>query len=1685
MSEKGSVFQKGGGGTNFEQNVQTAFLVTMLIGGDVPCVPSSTISEIALQVTNLGFETDDLMVVAKSVNEEHRLLIQIKHNIAFTLQSQVWKEVLTAFWKDFNNTSFNKGTDKLIVVSSGLTKNDRNHLKTLFNWANTHSCATNFISEVNRIKANREQLDIFRTILKEANNNTALTDEALWEFLKCVDVLEYDFLNEGSVSKTYFLNLIKLCKNKSSILDEKGIWDCILSYVSNINPNGGSVTLESVKIQDFYKQFDITQILPYSKAVAKLKKDSAAILQPIKSFVGFGDNAIHFQRTELLENLLKSITDFQFTFVVGKPGMGKTAIIKELLSKDYSNASIFVFRADQFNAPTLANVFSNAGISESIEDIFTSVSLIPDKIVFIDACEKLLESDPECAFREFISLIKTHPDVKVVLTSRKYAFDLLSLKFDISYNELQTIEIPSLGDNEFDLASDRYANLNVLAKNEKIKELLLCPKYLDFTLRTIDKTKNNLSNISATGFKELLWNELVVDSQNTKNGLPIKREKAFISIAVKRAKEMKLFTKPDDDIDAEALVCLEKDDVIFQEKDNRKYSPTHDILEDWALTRYVSEKYDDSLDQKNFLMSLGTEPAIRRAFRLWVENHLNDNTVRLTELIRISLTDTTIENYWADEILTAVFRSESCSNFFKTFEKELLLNNCGLFNKCLNIIRTCCKESFFTYDNNYLVPIGDGWKSALLLINSHLQQLNSIKMPIITFITDWYSKLLLKYKTVDSEEQEAAKSIVLFYIGEIENGTLVLDNSFYENSLISILFDLASISKEEIKSLIGRCYNKSIKGKSWKIRSFYDKVKERILSGIGNVHLVNELPDLVVEVAWKEWKYIPKEKEIPDDHAFILPHQLQDDECWGINANYRCFPSGIYKTPFYTLLKYHPKKSLEFIVEFVNRAVDFYVNFPDSHSCYKHQINKVDVVIDDKTVETKYACAELWMAFRGHSVTSYLLESLLMSLEKYLLELAGMKSKTSRIALNRIFDYVIRNSNNIAPLAVLSSVTMAYPEEVGAAMLPLFSVKEFYNWDLDRALHEHSSLAPFDDRIPFAQKERWKSNQLPHRKKYQRGLLDFIVDYQFNIKVLNRDLFKIFDMLKSQSQSINDIAWKKNLLEMDVRNHTLGEYDAKLGGFPVFPKYNEEIDGFIKDNQDEYLRYQETSKYAGLLLNAWKNNELISLEEWIECYEYYTKKDNNTVLLGTVILDRPVTLAYLGLQIFSEQISKKQKEWCVKQLCNTIVDIIQDTYHYGGISAKYNITEKEIALSSFHLLIPNVNNEEDVNEIVLAIIYTLIAPLADYELDKIILYIRETFSNHYPTLAKRVWLVLIKLAEYRKTHPYTHYAKESDIQNEDDFIHRTILDKGLRLDLSKVSFDQCDRFVLYRTLVLTPIRFDDTDYYGFITHLLPMLIGDLESTDISLQRLIRGCYKSLIDIERYLASCLLVSDLKYSIPIFKSLIESALKHKTPIRYGRGELLEFVKNILDFYVIKLRDNGVLGIQEKIYEEQIANFWSLWNVFYDLIPEDGTCPLIETLMLDIRFLCYDGKDTPDVNDWKVLQNQQEFYKKLLLGKGKFHINSAITVFSTIGNEAFMPDGISWIVEVLESNPELCECLSITQADRMIKRIFYQHISIIKSNKKLIEDYLWILNKMVELGSSNAYFIRENVITYKKTC
>jgi len=1665
MSDKGSVFQKGGGGTNFEQSIQAAFLVTLITGGSSPCLPANEITEVSFQNTNKGYETDDLLVAAKSVLGKHKLLIQIKHDISFTEKNEIFKDVLRAFWKDYNKPAlFDKTKDKLLIVKNGLTKDERNHFKSLFNWANSHATDADFFSEVNRIQAKRERLNIIRDFLKEANENVDLSDNELWIFLKCMDVLEYDFLQTGSVDQTYFLNLIRLSKNKECHLNEKEIWDSTFALAAILNKDGGNVTQRSIKETPIYKNFAIEKLIPHFKDIEKLKKDSTVILNSLKNTIG----DLHLTRESMKEKIVSLISLFPITIVTGAPGVGKSAQIKDILQSDFKMASVFTFRADQFSQPHIANVFSGQGVDLSVLDIFSCISLIPEKILFVDSLEKLLEADPECAFKQLIAIISEYPDIRLIATSRKYAIDLIVQKFDLNKEKLSIIDLPNLSNEDLEIITARYSQLRGILKNVKIRPLLSSPKYLDFSVKALQKSNDDYSNIELENFKSRLWNILVVDEGNIKNGLPIKRENAFMEIAVKRAKEMKLFTQPIN-VDAEAVTALVKDEILVQENFNRRYAPAHDILEDWALVKYISSIYDDVSEIELFFNKIGKEPAIRRAFRLWIEELLIDENEKVTQLIQKILNSNSIEQYWADEILTAVFRSNISKSFFSSFENELLKDDSKLFIRCLQIIKTCCKEN--SEDCKLLLPTGSGWGEALFFIENHIDKLSPHRLDIVLFFFEWRLKLIFQYNSVEYDELLASKSIVLYYIKEAESGLNFWQESYNDNKierLAAILFDLAEVAEDDIRLLVESSF-KDTNGKSWELKSFYRSIRKQCLKGIGNYKLIKQLPDLLIESAWKEWRLRP----IPQPSrssilSMIADDSLSRDKVWGIEDRHEFFPSGIFKTPIYNLFYFHPHKALTFFIDFLNYSVDFYVH---AKYQYKQPIEKIEFELEDKMKRELWSSQELWSTYRGITVTNYLLESLLMSFEKFLLDTADVKTDASRAKLKSIFDYVYKYSNNIAPLSVMTSVAIAYPNEVNVSMLPLLKIQQIYHLDLNRAIRERTVFAPMDQEISFAQEERWNSNQLPHRRKFIRGFSDFILDYQFNIRTLNPHFHQIFDEL-ARNKSDNDIVWKKTITEIDIRNHKLGEYDEKLGGFSIIPDYDDEIQEFMESGKGQFEENNQSMHYSTQLINAYENKKLMSYSDWQLCKEIYTEKEFN------IFFDRPITLAVIGLRDFPTQLNKGEKEWCINTVAGSAEIIIKDTLGGAyGLNANYNIMEKMVALSSFHLLFNNIQVEEERDAMLLVIVYMLISPFAEHEIKEITKYIREDFFNHCPKEAMVLWSSIIQYAEYKKLHSH-HYNEDEEAYKASQKKQYNFIKKQIKLaqkgkQIFEIAFDKHDAYLITRALLIIPFTTDNLQQKKFIEDFIALMIDDFEKKDSSdgrdkNERKIN--YKIVVDIKYYLAELIIAAEFKSSKFILSLILQPNYGNETV--YIKKDWLRLTSDILELSIYKVDELIGSDINK---DKVIKHFWEIWGYLFTEIKEKNEYYFIKTLFLDIQW-------NLNAQHWLPLEGKKKFYHQMVLDLGSYKIQSILNVLSTIGEKTFLPDGLIWIVEILKNHPSQLTVLMSPTAERLANRLFYNHISVIIKNKQLVDDFVWLLNKMVEFGSSSAYLFRENLITYK---
>jgi hypothetical protein len=94
-----------------------------------------------------------------------------------------------------------------------------------------------------------------------------------------------------------------------------------------------------------------------------------------------------------------------------------------------------------------------------------------------------------------MGILAEYPDIKLIVSSRKYAIDLIIQKFGLNKEKIGVVEIPLLTDEEFEIVSAKYPQLNNVLGNVKIKPLLQSPKYLDFAVTALDKSGDDYTNV--------------------------------------------------------------------------------------------------------------------------------------------------------------------------------------------------------------------------------------------------------------------------------------------------------------------------------------------------------------------------------------------------------------------------------------------------------------------------------------------------------------------------------------------------------------------------------------------------------------------------------------------------------------------------------------------------------------------------------------------------------------------------------------------------------------------------------------------------------------------------------------------------------------------------------------------------------------------------------------------------------------------------------------------------------------------------------------------------------------------------------------------------------------------------------------------------------------------------------------
>lgn len=1426
--------------------------------------------------------------------------------------------------------------------------------------------------------------------------------------------------------------------------------------------------------------------------INKLKEQTEAILNPIRSDIPYKNKQIKIDRQPQIDAILRNLSVMPTLVISGNGGSGKTAIIKDFYGANSDVFTVYCFKATDFaNRRNISEVFKQYGKFEASD----FASAFPDsktKIVVIDSAERLSEIADRSVFNQFVDLLYKNGWKIVFTTRRGFVSDLTTSLVDIYGIGYSSYDVPELSSQELENLSKTHGFK--LPKDERLNNLLHNPFYLHEYLRFYDDGKGDLDYES---FKDNLWNKQIAKSNFTKDDIHIHRGEGFISLAVKRANQGGFSVDIGNEVDTKALSALRKDEVIAFDDKTGGYFITHDVYEEWALGKFIERAFKNTSNTEDFITTIGDSRPIRRAFRVWLTDKLLSEKEAAASLIKDTLSSDKIADHWKDEVLVASLLSDYASELLSAIESDLLKKDGVLLKKVIFLLRIACKDIDETFlqrlgasrfkpgsllGHLYTVPTGSGWEYIIQLIYKHKDTLElSNWTHILDLLKDWNSK----NKT--GETTKYASEIGLFYYETIADNDALYSLKDREKKLVEVILS----GSVEIKDKIAKIVDTVTSDPNFNHRSRYEPIAKYVLGSIvASMDVATATPEEVMRLGEYVW-LLPKPE---DPHGFGRSRMDIDDDFGLSRSIHEYYPASSLQTPIATLLNIKPKETLDFIIRLTNKSIDIF----SESELSQNETEEIKLTFADGSEQTQLIGPRIWEIYRGTHHAPDLLESIHMGLEKWLLDYVA--NAPEKEAVDTCLK-LLKDSTSASITAVVTSVVYSRPFKLREVALVLFRTKRLFDYEKTRLLKDRthkstleslSGIAPSRDYMQkLHQDERIKACDLKHR---QWDLENLAVNYQFfrneedpkeESEKLVKSIWEIIDQYYSElppekKQKEHDKTWRLCLARMDKRKMepTIEQKDGQ-----TLINFNPQIDPKLKKYSEDFLS-ENNKSMEHTTLSLWARYRWEKKSEYDDQYKIYDKNYKKAITETKTVIKKiqkkdkhvgyfeqsiPVYVAGVLLRDYANKLTKEERDWCASIILE--IASIPSTQGYSpqvgdGVS---------IAISSLPNLI-GINNETDeaISLLLLCTLFNLHhigsnQTLSDiavvtilHNLWKVSTDIAESILAGYILLKpaydktrEKVRQANIKAKKYETSEHEVIEQLDNDYDKQiEDVLSGKITLKEVSKDISDL-----DTAALAVTFELIPYRTDEEEYKQLAITLLESLSKNLADRED------RDRYFHTYSLFEKITHFILTSD-KSDI---RRYLEPFINNFEIYRSG-SDLLEAFLSAAD----KLPDS---------YE----NFWEVWDIYYPKILEisksNSRSSWDTTVIHNYLFAWMYFKE--DAREWHILKKEnKKFFEKVVkeFGSPVAVLYSLAKILYDVGSD-YLENGINWLGALIGNNPDLeendWEVNTLYHLEYVLRKYVINHREEIRKNRRLKEKVLTILNMMVNKGSVSAYLLREDIL------
>jgi hypothetical protein len=466
------------------------------------------------------------------------------------------------------------------------------------------------------------------------------------------------------------------------------------------------------------------------------------------------------------------------------------------------------------------------------------------------------------------------------------------------------------------------------------------------------------------------------------------------------------------------------------------------------------------------------------------------------------------------------------------------------------------------------------------------------------------------------------------------------------------------------------------------------------------------------------------------EELILTVEQLTEEHFWGyveiestfgiaFASRMNSFPSSAFRGVFIYLLRCHPRQAIDFLLALLNHSARWYAEqrLPLE---FVEPPEQVTLTLSDGTTQPQWSNARLWNLYRGTSVGPYVLQSALMALENWLLNFG----ETNPQQLDTLLVSILKRSETAAITSVAASVATAFPRQCPETLLALLSCREYIL--LDRARMAQESQAQFmTSMIPgwragerIFTDERESSNAKPHRR---HDLEAAIANVQ-----LTEYVERVYAMLDAHrnamppvdQQNEEDRIWRLALHRMDLRQYTVAAPYQEPESADLVPDNVEtapqpqstlvrldlgaaepDVQEMVERSTVTHLAFEQR---IGLLMWGIKVFEYAS-EPQYDPAQWQVKlneaieqdpNDESDGLNGSHE-SGPEFIASVCIRDHFDEMSPDEIQWCIDVVCAAVLSNVGDWSHFARCQRYSMQGDRPAAFAVCCLMAKQLSNEQE------------------------------------------------------------------------------------------------------------------------------------------------------------------------------------------------------------------------------------------------------------------------------------------------------------------------------------------------------------------------------------------------------